>query len=127
MAFEINVVRHGKKGRLTFTHGDVAVDTDCWWDPDVVVVAGTYAGYATRMATKADGKTGKREAIWLGKHVPVDRGTRTANDIFIHKGRNASWSDGCIVAAENEVLKIWNAVSPKEQPNVTVVIADKPA
>lgn len=126
MPFEINVVRDGKKGKLTFTNGDVSVDATCWWDPEVVVVAGTYTGYATRMANKTDGKTGNREAIWRGKHVPVDKGTRKTNDIFIHKGRNAAWSDGCIVAAEAEVLKIWNSISPKERPVVTVVISDKP-
>jgi hypothetical protein len=124
MAFEINVVRGKSKGRLTFTQGDVSVDTDCWWDPKVVVVAGTYTGYATHMANKLNSRRTKREAIWLGKDAPIAHRTRKANDIFIHMGTSAEWSDGCIVAAENEVLKIWNAINPKEQGNVTVNVSD---
>lgn len=124
MSFEINVVRNKTKGRLTFTHGDVAVDTECWWEPKVVVVAGTYTGYATYMAKKKNSRGTKREAIWFGKSVPIAKRTRKSNDIFIHMGTDASWSDGCIVAVENEVLKIWNAISPKEQANVTINVSD---
>src|SRR5690606_13165419 len=100
-------------------HGDVQVNTECVWDPKVVVVAGTYTGYATTMATK------KRPGIWFGKGVPIAHRTRKSNDIFIHEGKDVSWSDGCIVAAKSEVLKIWNAISPKEQPNVTIEITDE--
>jgi len=125
MSYEINVVRGKRKGRVTFTSGDVSVDTDCWWDPKVVVVAGTYTGYATHMANKKNSRGNKREAIWFGKEVPIANRTRKANDIFIHMGTNADWSDGCIVAAENEVLKIWNAISPKERANVTINVSDE--
>ena len=126
MAFEIKVTRRHGKGRLVFSHGDVRVDTDCWWDPEVKIAAGTYAGYATRMATKTDGSDGgKREAIWLGRDVPYGNGTRSSDAIFIHKGTNPSWSDGCLVAAENQVVKMWLAINPKDQPNVTIEVTDE--
>jgi hypothetical protein len=125
MAFEIKVTRGQGKGRLLFSHGDVKVDTDCWWDPAVKIKAGTYTGYATRMATKTDGSDGgKREGIWLGHDVPCGHGTRTSDEIFIHKGMSPTWSDGCIVAAEDQVVKMWLSINPKDQPNVTIVVAD---
>ncbi len=126
MAYEIKITRGKGKGRLVFSHGDVKVDTDCWWDPEVKVGAGTYDGYATRMATKTDGSDGgKRQAIWLGKDVPHTHGTKTSDAIFIHKGTSPSWSDGCIVAPEDQVMKIWLAINPKEQPNVTIEVTDE--
>ncbi len=121
MAYKIKIVRDKTEGRLKFSHGNVTVDTTCWWDPKKVIDAGTYTGYATRMASKTDGfDGGKREAIWFGKHVGLNG--RTSNDIFIHKGTGPSWSDGCIVADGGEVLKIWQAITPKEQPNVTIEV-----
>jgi hypothetical protein len=126
MPYEIKVVRHAQKGRLTFTSGSVAVDTTCWWKRDNKVDAGTYTGYATRMASKTDGKDGgKREAIWLGRNVPMNRATHKSNDIFIHKGTSPSWSDGCIVCAESELVKIWSTIDPKERANVTITITDE--
>lgn len=126
MSYTINVKRKEKTGRLTFKHGNISVDTTCWWDPEVKVDPGEYTGYATRMASKNDGHDGgKREGIWFGTGVPVNKGTRTSNGIFIHKGTSAAWSDGCIVIVESAVIKIWNAITPKEQPNVSIVIEDQ--
>lgn len=126
MAYEIKVRRAGSKGRLTFSLGDINVDAPCWWDPDVKIGAGTYTGYATRMATKTDGSDGgKRQAIWLGKDVPYGHGTRSSDAIFIHKGTSAAWSDGCIVAPEDQVVKIWLAINPKDQANVTIEVVDE--
>lgn len=89
------------------------------------VDAGTYTGYATRMANKDDGwDGGKRQAIWLGPNVPVNGTGRRSDGIFIHKGNSAAWSDGCIVIAEQELRRIWNAIQPKEQPNVEIRISD---
>lgn len=127
MSYTINVVRKGKKGKLTFMNGDVSVNTTCWWDPALVVDAGTYDScYATRMANKRDGHDGgKREGIWFGPTVKCNKGTKNSNQIFVHKGTSAAWSDGCIVCAESEVIKIWNCVQPKDTANVTVVITDE--
>lgn len=129
MAFRIEVVRRDLDGTLKFSAGGVTVNTTCWWDPEVRIDAGTYTGSATWMANKTGGRTvcpwdsqGRqlREAIFLGRGVPVNG--RTSNDIFIHKGLDASWSDGCIVAHDAQVWKIWQAITPKDANNVTIVI-----
>ena len=127
MAYTIKVKRNEKKGKVIYNNGTVSVDTTCWWDPAVKIDAGTYSGcYATRLANKNDGYDGgKREGIWFGKGVKYNNGTGTADQIFIHKGTSASWSDGCIVIAENELIKIWNSINPKDTPNVTVEVTDE--
>jgi hypothetical protein len=127
MAFKIDVVRgSGEKGNLTFQNGDVSVDTTCWWSKDHRIDTGTYTGAATRMASKDDGSDGgKRQAIYLGKGVKCNYGTESHDGIFIHKGTGPSWSEGCIVIVEHELLKIWNAISPKEQYNVTIDVSDQ--
>ena len=125
MSYQIRIVRKGDKGRLTFASGAASVDADCWWDPNVRVDAGTYTGYATRMATKKDGfDGGKREAIWLGYAVPVNGGSSRMDGIFIHKGTGPAWSDGCIVIQSAQAQALWTAITPKNQANVTIVIED---
>jgi hypothetical protein len=126
MTFTIDIVRGDVKGTLTFQSGDVSVNTTCWWAVDVRIDAGTYTGAATRMTNKDDGSDGgKREAIYLGKGVKYARGTKTADGIFIHKGTGPSWSEGCIVIAAHEVLKIWNCINPKEQYIVSINVSDQ--
>lgn len=124
--YTINIKRGAAKGTVSFNSGNVSVSTDCWWDPDVKVDAGTYSGYATRMANKNDGTDGKkREAIWFGTGVPYNNGTGTSGAIFIHKGTSPSHSDGCIVCARNKVYEIWTAINPKEIQNVSIVVSDE--
>ena len=132
MSYTIEVIRGENSGTLKFKSGAVSVNTTCWWDPEVKIDAGTYEKCsASWMKNKTDGKTKcpwmgnkiRREGIFLGLGVPVNG--RTSNDIFIHKGKNASWSDGCIVAAESQVWKIWEAITPKDGRNVTVIVRDQ--
>jgi hypothetical protein len=124
--YEVVVRRGEREGKLTFSFGSVEVNTTCWWDADLKVDAGVYWGYATRMANKNDGVGGgKRQAVWLGKDVPSSNNTKRHHGIFIHKGTSAAWSDGCIVIPEAEVMKIWNAVHPKEYPVIKVRIEDE--
>lgn len=124
--FKIDVLRKGKDGILTFRHAAITISETCWWDPDVVVDAGTYTGYATRMANKSDGTDGgKREAIWLGKKVPVNGNSRMASGIFIHKGTSAAWSDGCIVMQGAKVYEMWTTITPKETANILVTVRDE--
>lgn len=132
MQYKIEVIRGEKSGVLKFQSGGVSVSTTCWWDPKVRIDSGTYKGCsATWMANKTDGRTvppwGKpgqkrREAIFLGKGVPVNG--RTSDDIFIHRGVDASWSDGCIVALKDEIWKIWDAIKEKDARNVTVIVRE---
>lgn len=126
--YEITVRRMSKKGRLSFAHGEIKVDTTCWWDPKVVIDARPegYPCHATRMASKTDSVTReKRPGIWFGKNVKYDRGTKTSNGIFIHEGRNTTWSDGCIVCERDQFMKIWNTIPPSATPNVLVKVIDE--
>lgn len=121
----IDVLRKSSDGILTFKSGAVDVFTTCWWDKKTVIDAGTYLGYATRMANKSDGSDGgKREAIWLGTRVPFNGGKGKADGFFIHKGLDASWSEGCIVLGSAYVYQIWSSINPKETPNIKVIIRD---
>lgn len=132
MNYTIEVIRNSKSGTLKFEGNGVNVATTCWWDPNVKIDAKTYAGCsATWMSNKTDGrvvcpwdsqKRKLREAIFLGRGVPVNG--RTSNEIFIHKGLDASWSDGCIVAQDNKVWKIWNAIVEKDAANITVIVRE---
>jgi hypothetical protein len=124
--YTIDVLRKSSDGILTFKNGTVNISETCWWDPKVVVDAGSYIGYATRMANKNDGTDGgKREAIWLGKNVPYNSNAGTADGFFIHKGTGPSWSDGCIVMAGSKVYQMWSSIHPKEKGNITVTIRDE--
>ncbi|MEP5764870.1 MAG: hypothetical protein ABJ308_09755 [Halieaceae bacterium] len=120
--YQISIKRTGTdSGTLKFNEGGVLVDSTCWWDPDVKVLAGTYTQCsATRMSTKTDSVTGlKRPGIFLPTAVAPDTGNNT---IFIHEGKDASWSDGCIVLNRDDMMRMWNAIE-KDSQNVTVQIA----
>lgn len=126
MTYTINVTRKNGHGTLTFKSGSVNISETCWWDKDVVIDAGSYVAYATRMANKEDGTDGgKREGIWLGKNVPYNGDGSTANGFFIHKGTGPSWSDGCIVLSGAKVYQMWSEITPKESGNITVTIKDE--
>ena len=119
-AYTISVERTGQdSGRLKFASGAISVDTTCWWDPEVRIAAANYAGCSkTRMDSKTDSVTGeKRPAIYLPQAVVPGTGNRT---IFIHEGRDSTWSDGCIVIDRAEMLKLWTAIAPMDGRNVTV-------
>ncbi len=127
--YTIVVKRGAKSGTLSFESGGVSVSTQCWWDPDNVIVANEegYLCCATRMASAKDSVTKeKRPGIWFGKGIKYNYGTRTGDGAFIHEGTGASWSKGCIVAKRSEVLQIWNEISPQGEFNVLVKIFDPP-
>ncbi|MHC4400795.1 MAG: peptidoglycan-binding domain-containing protein [Planctomycetota bacterium] len=111
------------KGTLTFSSGGVSVNTTCWWDPDNVINKGTYKKCSkTRMATKKDSVTKeKRPGIYLPDAISKVTGQRS---IFIHEGSNPKWSDGCIVIKRSDLMKMWNAISPADGENVTVVLSN---
>lgn len=110
-------------GRLRFNHGNTNIDTQCWWDPEIKIEAGVYAKCSkTRMQTKTDSVTGeKRPGIFLPDAVAPDTGKKT---IFIHEGKDSSWSDGCIVLNRNDMIRLWNEISPSNGFNVTVSVVD---
>lgn len=134
------------QGFLKFEHGDIRINTPCWWDKKRVN-PGTYIATATRMSEKFDGRTRdgngvrKREAIWLKRKVqfpsyipyhlqpsgalplPSDNGVKSATGVFIHKGSQPSHSDACVVANEDLVFKIWDHI-PRNEDNILVHIYD---
>jgi hypothetical protein len=124
--FSITVLRGtGGSGTLTFSHGGVDISTTCYWDNGNRIAAASYTGCsATRMATKTDPQNPdlKRMGIYLPGAVSPNTG---AADIFIHEGPDASWSDGCIVLPRAQMEAMWNAITPKDAANVTVLVADE--
>jgi hypothetical protein len=117
--YTIQVLRGPGRGLLVYANGSLAVKTTCWWDLKKKIPPGTYTFcYATRMKTKLDSVTGQKRP---GIYIPCVPGFE---GIFIHEGKNAAWSDGCIVARRKEFMKIWNDITPKNGWNVTVVVKD---
>ena len=107
-------------GRLKYCHGSVSVDTTCWYQLQNPIPSKRYTGCsATHMATKKNSKGGKREGIFIPNEQTKRQG------IFIHMGTDCSWSEGCIVIEESEVLRIWNSIEPKDGANVTVVVKNR--
>lgn len=117
-SFLVQIQRGKAEGVLQFQHNTLVVNTTCWWDLNNKIPAGTYRGCsATTMASKKNTAGGAREAIFIP-------GVPGHSQIFIHMGSNAAWSDGCVVIEEPEMLKIYNAITPKNGHNVTVEITD---
>jgi hypothetical protein len=111
MAYTISVKRGKADGTLSYS-GSISVSTKCWWDIANKIPAAEYPGCSkTMMHSK------HRKAIFI-PDVPGHTG------IFIHKGTSASWSKGCIVIAESQMLKIWNDITPEDGRNVTVEVTD---
>jgi hypothetical protein len=117
-SYEITVRRGKTKGTLTYS-GGISVTSTCWWDLKRKIPAATYPGCsATTMNTKLNSKKKPREAIFL----PNVKGFK---GIFIHMGTGPDWSDGCVVIVEEDLLKIYNDIVPKNGQNVTVIISDE--
>lgn len=122
-AYTIDVERTAvDSGKFKFSGGGVVINTICWWDKNVKIAAANYVGCSkTRMDSKLDSVTGdKRPGVYLPQAVVP--GTSN-HSIFIHEGKDASWSDGCIVLDRDEMLKMWSAISPMDGRNVTVNVS----
>lgn len=91
-------------GKLSFTHGGVKVDADCWYKETTPVTPGNqYSGAATYMANKTDSVTkGRRPGIFITQFG--------ARGIFIHEGKNVRWSDNCIVLNREKMLLIFDCI-----------------
>jgi hypothetical protein len=117
--YTIYVLRGPSRGLLVYANGPVEVKTACWWAPKKKIPPGTYTYcYATRMNTKLDSVTRQKRP---GIYIPCVPGFE---GIFIHEGKNAAWSEGCIVIRRKEFMKIWNDITPKNGWNVTVFVKD---
>lgn len=118
MSYTITVKRMMKDGDLTFTGGGKNITTKCYWNTTKRIPAGTYLGCsATTMSRNKNSKGLPREAVF----IPNVKGF---SEIFIHMGKAPYeiWSDGCIVIDEPKIIKIYNAISPKNGHNVKIII-----
>ena len=107
-------------GSLSYHHGDVTIDTPCWYQLKNPIPEKRYTGCsATHMCTKKNSKGERREGIF----IPDEQTGRQG--IFIHMGTDCSWSEGCIVIEESKMLRIWSSIEPKDESNVTVVVKNK--
>jgi len=132
MTYQIDITRTGAdKGVLTYSKdGEQIVETACWFDPKVRIPAKTYTGcsatYMTRAyATKPGGGIDwnkVEDPSWKAIFLPDEQTGHTG--IFIHRGTNANWSDGCIVIHEGDLQKIWSSITPRDGRNVTVTVTD---
>lgn len=120
MSYQIDVARTtADSGTLTFNAGGISISTNCYWNRHKKIPRGVYDGCsATTMQNKLNTAGGPREAIFIP-------GVAGFTGIFIHMGRSPYelWSDGCIVIEESDMLKIYNAITPKDGHNVTVNVS----
>lgn len=123
-SYTVTITRTGNDtGTLQFSSGGVNLNEICYWDPAVKITAGTYTQCSkTRMQTKRDSVTGElRPGIYLPTAIAPDTGNYS---IFIHEGKDASWSDGCIVLDRSRMMEMWNEISPKDGRNLSVRVVD---
>lgn len=114
--YQILINRAEQDGTLEFSNGGVVISTTCWWDPSHKIPEQSYYSCsATTMASKRNSEGLPREAIYIN-------GVSGYTGIFIHMGYNSSWSDGCIVIPEAEMVQIYNTITPKDARNVTVTV-----
>lgn len=120
--YTIHVSRDNTDNGQVVYNGSFKHVCNCWWDPPDKIPAGTYYGCSATFMSKAkNSKGGKREAIFL-PNVPKRVG------IFLHywPGTNLKvWSDGCILLMEEDILRIWDDISPHDGQNVTVTVQDR--
>ncbi len=102
---------------LFYNHDDILVSTTCWFERENPIQEKEYiCCSATVMGTNRNSMGQPREAIFL----PNNQTNRAG--IFIHMGTSPAWSEGCIVIEEEEILRIWNTIHPKNAGNVTVIV-----
>lgn len=110
-------------GTLSFSGNGLGLVTTCWWAADKRIAAGVYTQASkTRMASKPDSVTGERRpAIFLPTALAPDTGNAT---IFIHEGKDPSWSDGCLVIERDRMLQLWHALPAMDAHDITVEVID---
>jgi hypothetical protein len=115
--YNIEITRESLSGTLRLSNTPIICR--CWWDVQKKIPAGTYRHCsATTMTNKRNSRGAPRESIFIP-------GVIGYSGVFIHMGTGPSWSDGCIVIEEKEMLKIFNKINPKNGHNVSVSIKDR--
>jgi hypothetical protein len=104
------------KGKLTFTDGGLSITSDCWWDPNNRIDAGTYT-----KCSKTVMDTLKHDAIYLPDAVSKVSGKK---EIFIHHGTSSANSLGCFAVSTENFKILYAHIQPKNGQNITVVVKD---
>jgi hypothetical protein len=127
--YNIYIDRVGEDWGWLYYEGGITLRTQCWYAADVRIPPGTYEGCAKTYLDRAytiDKKTGKKSLLagtdWQGIFIPQPSGNGYVNEIFIHKGTGPGDSRGCIIVRHNDLMAIWNDITPREKPIVTVTI-----
>lgn len=115
------------EGKLLFQNGNIAIDSPCWWDKKTIQ-SGTYVGAATRRDSnqKIAVHFGWKEGgiAKPGTPIPTTVPGVTATEVMIHFGKDQSWSDACIVLPDHQLQQLWNALHPKEEYSIKIVVWD---
>lgn len=106
----------GSTGVLYFHDATQKMDFPCRWDPNNRISPGAFPRCSrTMMATK------NRPAI----HMPgATLHGRPNNNIFIHRGRDESWSDGCFVLDDDHMSQLLAAIPDADAFNITITVRD---
>lgn len=101
--------------KITLGHkstGTIVFDNECYicyYDPTNVIADGVYTKCSlTKMASK------KRDGIY----IPDEQTGKIG--IFLHFGRDASWSEGCIVTPEADL--IFDKIGQRNAENITIIL-----
>ncbi len=111
----IRIVRGaGSSGTLHFSNATTSLQFPVVWDPKNRISPAVLPGCSrTIMATK------KRPAI----HLPgATLHGQPNNNIFIHRGRNETWSDGCFVLDDSDMASLLAAIPEENAFNITVEV-----
>jgi|GEM_PF-3581294 hypothetical protein len=116
----IHIFRTSKDtGTLLLSGFSFSARETCWWNADWVIAARCYQGYPYYMGKKYDGTAGNglphgttgtqnyREAVHFGQGVKWNNGKNSNDGVFLHRGTDPGWSDGCIVTRSDLVYQIW--------------------
>jgi len=125
--YKLEIFRGKEKGSYIFTSTDGTVlKGECFWKLTKRIPAGTYHGASTQMAKK--GSSGIFLYEFAPKKDPARPYQGSKNNlykgIFVHAGKGAYHSDGCIVIEKAEFAKIVAKIKAKDTPNVSIVVKD---
>lgn len=104
----------GSSGTLYLTNASTSLQFPVVWDPDNRISPATLPRCSrTTMATK------QRPGI----HMPgATLHGSPNNEIFIHRGRGESWSDGCFILDDDDMASLLAAIPEENAFNITVQV-----
>jgi hypothetical protein len=91
------------QGTLEFYDGNMSINVPCYFSNTPLERGSTYTGYITHMATKTDSEY--PDQLRAGIYIPYP-----GRQIFIHEGKSADWSTGCVVINRGSMIELWNYI-----------------